>query len=344
MENDLINFTVKIMTKFYYLAFILIAFIKVNAQIITIPDVKFKGKLLEANDTLPIAYGSEGKPIKIDLNNDDNIQVSEALRVYKLEMRSSEISSLAGIENFANLTILHCDQNQLEDIDVEELTKLKELDCERNKLLKLNISKNTDLVGLDCSDNQLSVLDISKNTILTMLDCSNNIISNLDTAKNESLTRFWCNSNQLVSLDLSKNPNLNQLECNKNQLTNLDLTKNVSLTHLFCYVNLLTNLDLSKNIELSWLQCSSNKLKTLDISSAKKISSNILSIIKNGFGSIENNNDLALVKINIAIQKFDEIKYLKTERPNVVICTYEMNDNLSAKCINYNPVTNTCIN
>lgn len=77
------------MTKFYCVIFILITFIKASAQTITIPDVKFKGKLLEANDTLRIAYGSEGKPIKIDLNNDNNIQVSEALRVYKLEMRRS---------------------------------------------------------------------------------------------------------------------------------------------------------------------------------------------------------------------------------------------------------------
>jgi hypothetical protein len=333
------------MTKFYYLVFILIASIKVNAQIITIPDAKFKGKLLEANDTLHIAYGSEGKPIKIDLNNDNNIQVSEALRVYKLEMRSSEISSLAGIENFANLTILHCDQNQIEDIDIKALTKLKELDCEENKLLKLDISKNTELVGLDCSDNQLSLLDISKNIVLTMLDCSNNKISNLDTSKNVSLTSFWCNSNQLVSLDLSRNPYLDKLECNKNQLTNLDLSKNVSLTHLLCYANLLTALDLSKNIDLSWLQCSSNKLKALDISSSKKISSNILSIIKNGVGSIENNNELAFIKINIAIQKFDEIKYLKIERPSVMISTYAGSSNdLSAKCINYNPITSMCVN
>ncbi|MTH17331.1 leucine-rich repeat domain-containing protein [Flavobacterium sp. LC2016-01] len=333
------------MTKFYYSVFILIAFIKVNAQTITIPDVKFKRKLLEANDTLRIAYGFDGKPIKIDLNNDENIQVSEALAVYKLEMRNSEISSLEGIENFKNLTILYCDQNQLEDIDIKGLTKLKELDCERNKLTKLDIGNNADLIGLDCSDNQLPILDISKNTVLTMLDCSNNKISNLNTAKNVSLTRFWCNSNQLAGLDLSKNLHLNELECNKNQLTNLDLSKNVSLTRVFCCANLLTALDLSKNIELSKLQCSSNKLKTLDISSSKKISSNILSIIKNGVGSLENNNDLALIKINIAIQKFDEIKYLKTERPDVVISTYEGSGNdLAVKCINYNPTTNTCIN
>lgn len=332
------------MTKFYCFLFILITLIKTEAQIITIPDAKFKGKLLEANDTLHIAYGSEGKPIKIDLNNDNNIQISEALRVYKLKMRGSEIANLLGIENFTNLTVLHCDQNQLEDIDIKALTKLKELDCERNKLLKLDISKNIDLVVLDCSDNQLSVLDISKNTTLTILDCSYNKISNLDTAKNVFLTKFWCNSNQLVSLDLSKNPYLNELKCNRNQLANLDLSKNVYLTDLYCSANLLTNLDLSKNIELSWFECNSNRLKTLDISSAKKLSTNILTIITNGLGSLENNYDLSLVKINIAIKQFDEIKYLKTERPNVVISIYEGSDNLFVKCINYNPITNTCIN
>jgi Leucine-rich repeat (LRR) protein len=331
------------MIKFYCLIFILTTFIKVNGQIIKIPDVNFKAKLLEANDTLRIAYDSNGKPIKIDFNNDNNIQVSEALKVCKLVISSSEISSLIGIENFTNLTILYCDRNQLEDININGLPKLKELDCDRNELVNLDISKNIALVGLDCSDNQLSILDISKNTALTLLDCSNNKINNLETSKNVSLVRFWCNDNQLVSLDLSKNLNLKEFQCNKNQLTSLDLSKNIFLTNLFCYANLLTALDLSKNIDLSWLQCSSNKLKVLDISSSKKISNNILSIIKNGVGSIENNNDLTLLKINIAIQKFDEIKFIKTDRSNVVISTYETSSgDLSAKCINYNPITNTC--
>lgn len=331
------------MIKLYCLIFILTSYLKVNAQIIKIPDVNFKGKLLEANDTLRIAYDSNGKPIKIDFNNDNNIEVSEALKVYKLVISNSEISSLVGIENFTNLTVLYCDRNQLENLNLNELSNLKTLDCGRNKLINLDVSENTALTVLVCHYNQLSTLDISKNTALTGLDCSDNKINTLETNKNVSLTRFWCDSNQLVSLDLSKNTNLKELRCYKNQLTKLDLSKNIFLTDLVCYANLLTDLDLSKNTDLMLFQCSSNKLKFLDISSSKKILTIPLSIILNGLYSPENNSDLVTLKINTAIQRFDEIKYVKKERPNVVISTYEVSsDGLSVKCINYNPITNTC--
>jgi len=69
------------MKKYYFLLFTLLLLIKVNGQIIEFKDSNFKAKLLEANDNSYIAIGINGEKIKIDSNNDNEIQLDEALNV-----------------------------------------------------------------------------------------------------------------------------------------------------------------------------------------------------------------------------------------------------------------------
>ena len=67
-----------------------------NAQIVNIPDVNFKTKLLQASATTFIAQNSAGQNIKIDLNDDGEIQESEALLVSVLFLNYSNISNVTG--------------------------------------------------------------------------------------------------------------------------------------------------------------------------------------------------------------------------------------------------------
>lgn len=55
-----------------------------NAQIIEFPDVYFKSRLVTSSvtNTNSIAKDSSGNSIKVDVNNDGEIEVSEALLVY----------------------------------------------------------------------------------------------------------------------------------------------------------------------------------------------------------------------------------------------------------------------
>ena len=57
-----------------------------NAQIINIPDSNFKSRLLLSTITNSIAQNAAGNNIKIDANNDNEIQVSEALQVVRLSL------------------------------------------------------------------------------------------------------------------------------------------------------------------------------------------------------------------------------------------------------------------
>ena len=91
-----------------------------NAQIVNIPDANFKAKLLSADATPfnAFAFNFAQQAFKLDVNNDGEIQVSEALLVMQLSISYSNISDLTGIESFANLITLNCDHNQLSNLNV----------------------------------------------------------------------------------------------------------------------------------------------------------------------------------------------------------------------------------
>ncbi|TDQ24033.1 choice-of-anchor D domain-containing protein [Tenacibaculum caenipelagi] len=209
--------------------------------IVNIPDANFKASLLAHGTTIT------GDGIsKIDINDDGEIQVSEA-EVYSGTLNCNErnISDLTGIEAFVNISVLLVGRNQLTNLDV---------------------SKNIDLTIISCNSNQLTSLDLSKNVALTKLYCISNQLTSLNISKNEDLTELYCISNQLTSLDLSQNVNLEYLYCKNNQFTSLDISKNEALIYLACQFNKLTNLDVSKNVYLKYLYCDSNQLTSLDIS------------------------------------------------------------------------------
>lgn len=102
-----------------------------SAQTITIPDANFKAKLLQADVTNSIAENSSNSSIKIDSNNDGEIQVVEVQNVHNLYIDNSNISDLTGISYFKNLYHLVCSYNNLSNLDLSE-TNVFALDCSFN--------------------------------------------------------------------------------------------------------------------------------------------------------------------------------------------------------------------
>ncbi|KAK3582387.1 hypothetical protein CHS0354_023931 [Potamilus streckersoni] len=247
-----------------------------------------------------------------------------------LDIRSSNIASLQGIEYFTSLTTLNCIGNQLKTLDVSKNVNLTRLDCSVNQLQTLDVSKNVNLTGLDCYINQLQTLDVSKNVNLTTLYCSDNQLQTLDVSKNVNLTWLGCYNNQLQTLDVSGAVNLTGLSCSGNQLQTLDVSKNVNLTGLRCYNNQLQTLDVSKNVNLTGLDCSGNQLKTLDASKNVKLtwlrcysnylksldmrgmrSVNYLYITTAGENGGNSNSGLTSVKVHSSVATHKELKNAK---------------------------------
>jgi len=231
------------------------------STIVYIPDANFKAKLLEASTSNQIAKNAANQSIKIDTNNDGEIQVSEALDVYRLEVQNSNIGNLTGIEVFTNLTHLYCQNNNpLTELDVSNNVNLIKLDCSGTSLTELDVSNNINLTHLYCSSslNNFTELNLSNNVNLTYLSCAFIGLTELDVSNQINLTKLYCSYNNLTELNLSNNINLETLNCDANILTELDVSNNVNLTTLQCMSNNLTELNLSNQPNLENLNATSN--------------------------------------------------------------------------------------
>lgn len=305
-----------------------------NAQIVNIPDATFKAKLLAASPSNGIARNATGQNIKIDINDDEEIQVSEVLNVHALNVYSSSIQNLTGIEAFSNLRTLVCSSNQLTNLDISQNTFLQVLSCDSNQLTNLDITQNTNLQDLSCAFNQLTSLDFTQNTTLVYLDCNNNQLENLilpistflidincnnnqleniNITQCSSLQNFNCHNNNLTSIDISQTQALFILDCSFNQLTFLDLSNNPQLFTVFCNNNLITSIQMSINAYPNDLICNNNLIEFFDMNNAR-------------VSYLDLSNNLNLVSINIKNGKYND-NVIINNTPNLqYICIDEQDD------------------
>ena len=179
-----------------------------QAQIINIPDVAFKAKLLQADNGNSIAFAG-GSMVKIDTNLDGNIQESEALLIDSLNVSFANISDLMGIQSFSNLKKLQCQSNSLSgNLDLNALNQLSDLNFASNQISGLNVSTATNLKKLQAYSNLLTTIDLSQNNLIEELSLSSNNLTEL-TLDNLIQLRFLdCGGNQMETLNCNNNPNL----------------------------------------------------------------------------------------------------------------------------------------
>lgn len=250
------------MRKIIYILLFATGFI--NAQVVNIPDANFKAKLLEASPTNNIAYGSNGY-IKIDVDDDGEIQLAEAQQVDSLNIMVSEISDLEGIASFTALKGLICFGNSLTALDVSACTNLVTLNCSDNNISTFNFTGLTNLKQLNCGFNQMSAFDATGLSALEYLNCESNQMLTLTVNGLSNLSQLNCNTNELSSLVTTGLTGILNLQCHGNNLTALNLSGNTTLGNLNCNQNQLTSLDISGLANLSTLNCSINQLASLDL-------------------------------------------------------------------------------
>ena len=101
-----------------------------------------------------------------------------------------------------NLTELDCSYNHLTTLDVSNNAKLRILECSNDDMEKLNLGDITNLRWLLCPENNLTELDVSKNRYLERLHCRYNNLRRLVIGNTYSLTMLYLLGNHLTSLDL----------------------------------------------------------------------------------------------------------------------------------------------
>ncbi|UFH31479.1 T9SS type A sorting domain-containing protein [Chryseobacterium sp. C-71] len=277
------------MKKIYFL-FLLFALSLLQAQIINIPDANFKAKLLSANTSNGVAKNSAGQNIVLDANSNSEIEVSEALNVYRLEFYSSTISNITGITSFSNLTNLKMGSIAATTINLNGLNNLQVLDMSSfNALSTLNISNFSNLQNFKigyCSNlttltlqnlpalsqltintnNSLNNLTISNFPVLAAINCTSNYaLTNLTIQNCSATTGIDLGNNSLSMLQLSTLPLLQNLVLNNNELTVLDLSNFSNLQSLSAVGNFLATADLNANPLLHTVYLSDNLLQSIKI-------------------------------------------------------------------------------
>lgn len=282
----------------------------VEDPIVNIPDPLFKSDILLKG---------------FDLNNDGELQESEAKDIFSLHSNDLAIETAEGIQYFKNLSNLKLINNQLTVLDVSSNLNLKSLECQGNsidtitlapELEFLNCSQNNiksialgmspklavvvcrmnqidylevsnlwQLEVLDCGMNQLDGLILGNNSQLELLVCSDNNITELDLTSNPDLEYLDCSSNELLELDIQDHLFLEVVYCQDNSIEGLNLLSAIGLEKLDCSRNNISNLDFNQLPELTQLRCGNNLLSDLDFSTMTKLS--ILECPDNEFGSLD---------------------------------------------------------
>ena len=290
--------------------------------IISIPDANFKAKLLAANESNQIAKNINNQWFKIDVNNDGEIQISEALSVSYLNigcngcLNTLKISNLNGIESFVNINRLFFNNNNVNSINLNTLNQLKELGLENNQITNLEVNNLIQLTNLGCSFNQIQNLNISALINLKRLDCSNNLITSLNLSNNTLIEDVYCNGNLLNNINIQNLDNLNILSIYSNQLTELNFNGVTTLGGLLCNNNLLTTLDLSNQKEIFALQCHNNQLVSLFVKNSSTESGGVYPL------NFSNNPNLQYICCDDFQESFYKIKANEYGYTNCQVNTY----------------------
>ena len=207
----------------------------------------------------------------VDLNGNGKLSTTEIGAVRGLNVDGLGIADMDGIENFVNLEVLQCNDNQISKLDLSSNKKLTKLYCKNNKLVALDVSNNLELKIIDCSDNMLGELAIENCGFLKELYCRNNLIEKINVTFASQLTILDCGQNGMQSLDLSGNGALKEVYCDGAIIQTLDFQNNPNLETINCEGNRLQSVNLSANNSLKVLDCSDNQLEVLDLSNIERL-------------------------------------------------------------------------
>lgn len=296
-----------------------------NAQIVNIPNEAFKAELLSASPTVQKAQNFSDQWIKIDANNDGEIQESEAQQVKLLAISELLVFNVTGINGFSNLESLRINTSLISLLDVSGLANLKTLTCLNMPILStLNVNGATDLNNLSLFSLQnLTTLNINNLTNLEKLTCLGISVASLNISGLPNLSEILYSGNAATTtMILNDLPVLTKLDCAFNNLNVLTATGLTALTDLNCSGNQLTNLNGFLN--LAKLNCENNKLTALNVTSLTGLTE--LYCGGNELTSLNVNGLANLTKLFCSYNKFTTFSL--SDLPNLVSLDCGNNNNL----------------
>lgn len=209
---------------------------------------------------------------KLDANEDGEISHSEAKSITHLIIAEKNISNLAGIENFVNLTHLDCYNNNLKHIDISKCINIIDLRCGYNQIENIDLSNLSNLEHLNIYHNLIQSIDLTKCPkikYLNLWQC--HLLTSLDLTNCTELENLDCSCRELKSVDISQCTKLKYLECKSSKIKELNTTNCSKLETINVCNSQVQSLDLSNCTELRVLEVAGCELNSLDLSSSTKL-------------------------------------------------------------------------
>lgn len=214
-----------------------------NAQTINFPDPEFKNYLLNNFGI----YDQDYNPVDIDVNNDNEIQQSEALLVYRMSF-DYVISNAEGLQYFTNLESFYFEGGNpaLTSLNMSALTNLREITIKYTNIANFSFSGSS-LLTLELNYNDLTGLDLSPlagSSLITNVALAYNNIGAIDLSPLQNCTNLNAirlNGNALTTVNWSpfnSNTNITEINLRDNQITTFDFSQ---------VGNAVNRIDLSQN-------------------------------------------------------------------------------------------------
>lgn len=288
-----------------YFFLIFLALSVAHGQTIDFSDPAFKTALLASSAQVDIAQNQAGVFIKIDSNNDGEIQVAEANMVHSLKISNQNITNLNEISFFSNLGHLDCSANQLSNLNIASLIYLSRLYCSNNLLTSLEAAGLNLLNSIRCDNNQITTLSLQPGVWYSELILNNNQLSSLNLQNNVVMV-LNCSYNQLSQLILANSTLLYILDCSHNELTSLEFPPGINFLESFnCSYNQISSLNFQSFINsLSWhsVDVSHNNLNTLLLGQNQKIDEFDCS-----FNNLTSLDEIKVYDANFSNNQFDSL-------------------------------------
>ncbi len=281
------------------------------SQNINFTDQNFKQFLVNVKVENKNAIDINGNYTTIDLNNDGEIQVSEAENIGSLfTSYNKTFNDINGIEFFKNLTYLNIDSaKNLTSVNLKNLSKLNFLSAQYlDNLESLSLSDCSNLEELRLVTPKLNSLNLSNNSLLKTLLILDSNIQSLNLSQNKNLSNVQISSPNLTTINLENLSLLTTLVIRENNLKDCHFSNAVNLKTLtISDASSFNTLDINNNLELQKVA-----IEKTNSSTEIKLPTNILSklstfrLSNSSISAIDFSKTLSLE--DISILKSDNIK------------------------------------
>ncbi len=179
----------------------------------------FKNVLLNSSTSVTTAKDSKGYNIKIDKNNDGEIDLDEALLVSRIDLgNASTIDDVSEISYFTNLTSFASYKHSFTKLDFSNNPKLVYVSVTSGALTEFDISNNPALTTVNFSNNKITILNLKNGRDDSAINLSGN-----------PLTHICVDAVELDAIKAKVGSTVTvQLDCNTLSKTTIDLPTQVT--------------------------------------------------------------------------------------------------------------------